>query len=124
MAEAADWNAVMGFKPVVRRGPLVAVSGVGGARDHDGEAVPGGAYAQTRAALEKVRRSLASVGAGPEHVVRTRVFLRAIGDWPEAGRAHGEFFESGEVALTMVEARLVDPAMLVELDAEAWVTVD
>ncbi|QFR01664.1 RidA family protein [Streptomyces phaeolivaceus] len=120
MSDAVDWHAVMGFRPVVRKGPLVAVSGVGGRRDADGEFVDGDTYAQTVAALRKIERSLASVGAGVRHVVHTRVYLRNAEDWPLAGRAHGEMFATGDVALTMVEAKLVDPEMLVELDVLAW----
>lgn len=120
MGDSVDWYAVMGFKPVVRRGPLVAVSGVGGLRDAEGELVAGGTYEQTMAALTKLERSLGTVGATLENVVRTRMFVRNALDWPEAGRAHGEFFRGTDVAMTMVGAELVDQEMLVEVDALAW----
>lgn len=120
MAEQVNWFDRMGFRPVVRKGPLVSVSGTGGLIGLDGERVAGGAYEQTLTALAKVARSLQSVHASMEDVSHTRIFVRNVADWPEIGRAHGEVFAGGEVSMTMVGADLVDPDMLVELEVTAW----
>jgi len=79
--------------------------------------------AQARRCLEIIVASLAEVGAGPEHVVRTRVYLTRAEDWPEVGRAHGEVFGEAKPASTMlVVAALLDPKWLVEIEADAVVS--
>ena len=76
--------------------------------------------AQARRCLEIIRASLAEVGAGPEHVVRTRVYLTRAEDWQEVGRAHGEVFGDVRPASTMVVVGgLLDPRWLVEIEADA-----
>lgn len=120
MVEQVNWFERMGFRPVVRKGPFVSVSGTGGLVGLDSEVVEGGAYEQTRMALAKVTRSLESVGASLMDVTHTRIYVRNVTDWSEVGRAHGEVFAETEVAMTMVGADLVDPDMLVELEVAAW----
>jgi enamine deaminase RidA (YjgF/YER057c/UK114 family) len=78
-------------------------------------------YGQARRCLEIIVASLAELGAGPDHVVRTRVYLTRAEDWPEVGRAHGEVFGSVRPASTMVVASLLDPKWLVEIEADAIV---
>lgn len=116
--QSVDWHAVIGFEPVARRGPLVMVSGTSG-REPDGQ-MADDAYAQTLAAFRTIEARLAAVGGTADEIVGSRIFLRRAEDWPDAGRAHGQALGGRGVGLTMVEAKLVDPEMLVEVEAIAW----
>ncbi len=117
------WEAVVGYARAVRVGHHVHVSGTT-ATNEAGEIVGAGdAGAQTRQALANVRAALVAVGARVEDVVRTRLYVTDISRWEEVGRAHGEVFGDVMPATCMVEvSRLVDPEMLVEIEADAIVT--
>ncbi|SDO74834.1 Enamine deaminase RidA, house cleaning of reactive enamine intermediates, YjgF/YER057c/UK114 family [Klenkia soli] len=96
------------------------VSGTTGTRD--GVVVEGGAAEQTRQALENIVAALARVDATVADVVRTRVYVTDIEQWQDVGRVHGEFFGEHRPASAMVEvAKLIDPAMVVEIEADAVV---
>jgi len=121
VGSGAPWEDVVGYCRVVRAGDLVWVSGTTGTRD--GAVVEGGAAEQTRQALGNVVAALESVGAAATDVVRTRMYVTDISRWAEVGRVHGEFFGAARPASAMVEVRrLIDPAMLVEVEADAVVT--
>lgn len=119
-ATGSPWEPVIGYSRTVRVGQFVYVSGTTGS-GADGKIVGiGDAGAQTRQALSNLVAALAAVGAGPEHVVRTRIYLTDISRWEDAGRAHGEVFGTIRPATTMVEVtRLISPEMLVEIEADA-----
>ena len=106
----------------MRVGNLIWVSGTT-ATGPDGKLVGAGdAYAQTKQALANIATALAQAGATPADVVRTRIYVTDIGHWESIGRAHAEMFGAVRPAATMVEvARLIDPAMLVEIEADASV---
>ena len=88
----------------------------------DGAPPPTGAYAQTRRCLEIVLEALAELGARPEDVVRTRVYITSAEDWEEIGRAHGEIFSEIRPASAMlIITGLLDPRFLVEIEADAVV---
>ncbi|MBO7747688.1 RidA family protein [Paenibacillus sp. MWE-103] len=117
----SPWEPVVGYCRAVRVGGRIEVAGTTAMKD--GEVVgEGSPYEQTQFALQTIERALRELGADMNHVVRTRMFVTDISQWEEIGRAHGEFFKDIRPAATMVEVRaLIDPRLLVEIEAEAIV---
>ncbi|WP_104525431.1 RidA family protein [Blastococcus atacamensis] len=119
LGSGAPWEAVVGYSRVVVRGDTAWVSGttavVDGAVAH-----PGDAAAQTQQCLLTIESSLERAGFALHDVVRTRMYVTDISRWEEVGRVHGEFFGDVRPATTMVQvAALIDPEMLVEIEADA-----
>ncbi|HET6750083.1 MAG TPA: RidA family protein [Actinomycetes bacterium] len=120
VASGSPYEPVIGFSRAVRAGDRVLVSGTAPVWP-DGSCDPD-PQAQAARCLEIILGALAEVGAGPEHVVRTRMFLVDAADWEAVGRAHGAVFAEVRPAATMVVvAGLLDPRWRVEIEAEAVV---
>lgn len=115
VGSGSEYEAAVGYSRAVRVGPMVAVAGTTGAG--------AGAAAQTRDALRRIAAALAEVDATLSDVVRTRVYVTDISCWREVGAAHAEVFGDIRPVTTMVEvSALIAPDLLVEVEADAYVT--
>jgi enamine deaminase RidA (YjgF/YER057c/UK114 family) len=116
----APWEKKVGYCRAVRAGGHVYLSGTAPVNPDGTTHAPGDAYAQMKRCLEIACSALRELGAGPEHVVRTRMFVTDVKRWAEIGRAHAEVFGAAPPATSMVEVRaLIAPDMIVEVEIDA-----
>ena len=115
------WEPIVGYSRLVKAGDVVAVSGTT-ATDERGLIVGAGQmYVQARKALDNIRAALERVSVGMDQVIRTRMFVTDMERFPEAARAHKEFFSDSPPASTVVEVRrLAHPDMMIEIEADAY----
>ena len=121
VSSGAIWEGIVGYCRALRAGPFVFVTGTAPV-DESGAGVhaPGDAYAQAARCLVLIERALVGLGLDRSRIARTRMFVTDISRWREFGRAHAEFFGEHRPTTTMVEVKaLIDPAMLIEIEADA-----
>lgn len=116
------WERQAAYSRAVRVGPYVHVSGTTASNADGSTVAPGNAHEQARVALHKIESALAQLGASLADVVRTRIYVVDINQWPEVARAHAEVFRDINPAATLVQvSRLINPDHLVEIEADAVV---
>lgn len=122
VSSGTKWEPVVGYSRALRVGEMVYVAGTT-ATDSEGNIVGvEDATVQARQALNNIKWALEAVGATLNHVVRTRIFVTDISKWEEVGRVHGEYFKDIRPTTSMVEvSRLINPEMILEIEAEAIV---
>ena len=117
---SAPWESKIGYCRAVRAGDHIYVTGTAAIDENGNAFARGDAYAQAKRCMEIIERALRELGADRTNVVRTRMFVTDISRWADFGRAHAEFFGANPPATTMVEVKsLIDPAMLIEGEADA-----
>jgi enamine deaminase RidA (YjgF/YER057c/UK114 family) len=125
ISSGSPFEPQIGFSRAVRVGSVVAIAGTAPIAPGGGVAAPGDVYGQTKRCLEIIQQAAVDAGLSLASVVRTRVMLTDITRWQEAARAHGEVFSDIRPACTFVEvSRLIDPAWLVEIEADCVADVD
>jgi enamine deaminase RidA (YjgF/YER057c/UK114 family) len=122
ISSGSPFEKPIGFSRAVRTANRILVSGTAPIAEDGSAAFPGDVYLQTRHCLQIIERAITEAGGQLKDVVRTRVYLTDGDTWKDAGKAHGEFFGKIRPASTFIEvSRLIDPAWMVEIEAECEV---
>lgn len=119
-----EWEDTVGYSRAIRSGNTIYVSGTTATDDQEKIVAPGDPYTQTKQAIQNIASALQQLNSGLDEVVRTRLYITDMDHWKAVGKAHGEYFDEIRPASTMVEVnRLIDPDMLVEIEAVATIEV-
>ncbi|MFK7972605.1 MAG: RidA family protein [Bacteroidia bacterium] len=119
ISSGAPWEATVGYSRAVRIGDRIEVAGTTAMRDGEPQ-YKDEPYQQTRLVLDIIQKAIEEAGASLGDVVRTRIYITDLAHWQEVAKAHGEFFRDIRPAATMVVVKaLIDPALLVEIEALA-----
>ena len=122
ISSGSRYEQPIGLSRAVRVGPWIAVSGTAPISRDGSPAFPGDVYRQTKLCLDIMLRAIQDAGGTVESVIRTRVMLVDITTWQDAARAHGEVFGNIRPACTFVQiGRFIDPAWLVETEADCYI---
>ena len=122
ITSGAPWESIVGYCRAVRVGPHIAVTGTASVGENGAVFAVGDAYGQARRCIEIIEKALHEADSGLKDVVRTRIFVTDITQWEAVARAHAEAFGDIQPATTMVQvSALIDPDMLVEIEADAIV---
>ena len=122
ISSGAKWEDIVGYSRAVKIGNIIEIAGTTSVEDGKVIGV-NDAYLQTKVILQKIEGALIETGASLKDVVRTRMFVTDISQWEDVGRAHGEFFRDIKPVTSMVEVKaLIDPEMLVEIEATAIIS--
>lgn len=122
VSTGTPWEAMAGYSRAVRIGNHVAVSGTTASNAHGEVQHSGDAGAQATYIIRKIEAALNDAGAQLSDVIRTRIFVANIDDWEAVARAHGAIFGDIRPANTLVRAQMIDPRMLVEIEADALIS--
>jgi enamine deaminase RidA (YjgF/YER057c/UK114 family) len=122
ISSGSQYEQPIGMSRAVRIGPWIAVGGTAPIAQDGTNAHPGDVYAQTKRCLEIMLRAIEDAGGSKHDVIRTRIMLVEIATWKDAARAHGEVFDAIRPACTFVQiGRFIDPAWLVETEADCYI---
>jgi len=125
ISSGSTWEPIVGYSRAVKIGRHVWIAGTTAVDDQGKVVGKNDAAEQTRCILAIIRKALQDAGSELNDIVRTRIYVRDIRHWKQIGMVHGEVFKHIRPATTMVEvSRLIDPEMLVEIEAEAYIATD
>lgn len=118
----APWEKKVGYCRAIRMGNIIAVTGTTSLTEDGKVHAPSDGYAQAQRCLEIIEEAIKPLGGRRSNIIRTRMFVTDISLWEKFGKAHGEFFADHPPATSMIEIKaLIDPNMLIEIEADAVV---